>query len=75
MQDLQKVVPTICSLDPRGTTSRVCLKSPPKSMVIPPKSASTFRRTCHVRSRHSRMWWCNIGILSQMIREVALRSS
>uniref|UniRef100_A0A8R7P775 Uncharacterized protein n=1 Tax=Triticum urartu TaxID=4572 RepID=A0A8R7P775_TRIUA len=47
----------ICSLFPFGITCRICLKSPPKTIVIPPNglcSTSSYvnrKKLAHLRSR------------------------
>jgi hypothetical protein len=43
--DLRREASTICALEPLGTTGKVCLKSPTKRMVIPPKSSTSSRGT------------------------------
>ena len=65
---------TIFSLDPWGTTGRVCLKSPPNNVVIPPKGCSLLIKSFNEQSTHSTTCWCWEATSYQMIREVCWRS-
>ncbi|KAM7507640.1 hypothetical protein LguiA_018093 [Lonicera macranthoides] len=40
---------TICSRTPLGMTGRICLKSPPRTTVIPPNGRELSRMSCKVR--------------------------
>ncbi len=59
---------------PLGTTSRICWKSPPRTMVFPPKNfsvacaLSNYIKSYKVRSTTSKAWPCIISASSQMIR-------
>ena len=65
---------TICSLRPLDTTGNICLKSPPRTIVFPPKGVSPlFELEKHNishndRSTASKQFRCAIGASSQTIR-------
>lgn len=65
--DLRREALMICCRDPRCTTGRVCLKSPPNRTVIPPKGRLLRLMSWSVRSMASISCLCCIGASSQMI--------
>ena len=46
--DFFKVASTICPRDPCFTIGRICIQSPLKTVVSPPKSSVEFRTSCNV---------------------------
>ncbi len=68
------------SRPPLGTTGNICRKSPPKTMVFPPKilsvayASSNCIKSHKVQSTASKARRCIIGASSQMIRS-ALRTN
>ncbi len=68
------------SRPPLGTTSKICQKSPPTTMIFPPKrlsvacTSSNCIKSHRVRSMASKSRRCIIGASSQMIR-LALRTN
>jgi len=63
---------TIAALLPRGTTGKICAKSPPKMIGILPKTAlsDVFRISFKVRLTTSKQYLCCIGPSCQMINAV-----
>ena len=65
---------TICSLYPLDTIGNICLKSPPRTIVFPPKGVSPLfeleKRSISLndRSTTSKQFQCAIGASSQIIR-------
>jgi len=71
---------TMSSHPPLGTIGRIYQKSPPRTMVFPPKifsvacASSICIKSCRVRSTTSKARRCIIGASSQIIR-LALRTN
>ena len=63
---------TIAALLPRGTTGKICAKSPPKMTGILPKTAlsDVFRISFKIRFTASMQYLYCIGTLSQIINDV-----
>ena len=66
---------TISSLLPFSTTGRICWKFPPQSTTIPLKGLLLSRIPCRVQFTVSMQYLCCMGISSQIIATVCLRSS
>lgn len=71
----QRKTETICSPEPLGTTSKTCMKSSPRTTVIPPKGFRLLQISCNVRSTASTQFLCCLGTSSQIINLVYLNKS
>jgi len=67
--------------EPLRTTGKICLKSPPRTIGLPPNGRIAFIGLCSERmsrivvSKASKQRRCVIGASSQIIREVTCKSS
>ncbi len=72
---------TMSSRPPLGTTGRIYRKSPPRTMIFPPKifsvayASSNCIKSCRVQSTASKARWCIISASSQMIRSTLRTNS
>ncbi len=72
---------TMSSCPPLGITGKICRKSPPRTMVFPPKiflvasASSNCIKSRRVRSTASKTQQCIIGASSQMIRSALQTNS
>ena len=66
---------TICSPTPFDIIGKICQKSPPRTIVIPPNGFSQSQISRCVRSTASTQCLCCIGTSSQIMSFVSLNNS
>ena len=71
MYDRNNVASMICALVPLETTGKTCLKSPPKTMTLPPNGSNLPVISCNDLSRVSTDYLCVMATSSHMMSDAS----